>query len=819
MRSSGLGCTFACSLLLGSLTLAVGPDAAHAQSLRRQFWVPNSRVRAAVLDGNTLYIGGDFTQLGPVTGAGALIDATSGMPAANFPVIAGDVACALPDGTGGWFIGGDFTSVGGVPRVDLAHVLADGSVDAWDAGADGPVQALARIGGTLYVGGLFGRVGGESRSQIAALDAATGAPTAWDPGADGAVYTLAVSGNTIYAGGAFANIGGAARGRIAALDATTGFATAWNPNALPDYSSVLCIALDADRVYASGSFIAVGGQLRNGLAALDPTSGLATAWDPNPGPPFTYVNAIAPAGGTIYVGGSFSTIGGADRASLAALDAATAQATPWDPGTDGAVDALALHGSVLYAGGAFTHAGGEERLRAAAIDIASGAATAWAPDLNPVDATVRTLVLDGDRLFAGGTFTSAGGTSRKHLAAIDVRTGRPTDWNPGPDDVVNALALTAGTVYMGGDFLTVGGASRAHLAAVDRATGLVTAWDPSADRTVRALATDGGPVYAGGEFMEVGGQSRDFIAALDPATGAATGWAPGANGVVRALTLGGGTLYAGGTFTWIGGQTRNHIAALDPASGAVSAWNPDVNGWVGAVQLSGGGAVIAAGAFTGIGASGRNLVAAIDPGNGRSLWPEESPMMCTSSGPDCLPGVEAIAVNGTTIYAGGLGQLGRGTLAAVDAASGAALDWTPEPAGGVCALATGDSTLFVGGEFRAIAGEPRPFLAAFAVRGTAPVTGLPPGPVTGPRIVLRGARPNPSFAGLSAAFSLPDAAAARLEVTDLAGRRVVARDVGALGAGEHVVDLAEGRRLAPGVYLLRLTRGGDSLTSRAVVLR
>jgi hypothetical protein len=72
---------------------------------------------------------------------------------------------------------------------------------------------------------------------------------------------------------------------------------------------------------------------------------------------------------------------------------------------------------------------------------------------------------------------------------------------------------------------------------------------------------------------------------------------------------------------------------------------------------------------------------------------------------------------------------------------------------------------------------------------------------------------------LSAAFSLPDAAAARLELTDLAGRRILARDVGALGAGDHVVDLAEGRRLAPGVYLLRLTRGDESLTTRAIVLR
>jgi len=781
-------------------------------------------VRAAVLDGSTLYIGGDFTRLGPVTGSGVPIDVHTAAPAAGFPMIVGDVACALADGAGGWFIGGDFTSVGGVPRTDLAHVLANGTVSAWDPSPDGPVQALARIGDTLYVGGLFGRIGGQARSQIAALDVTSGAPTAWNPGADGAVYTLVASGNTIYAGGAFANIGGVARGRVAALDGTTGLPTAWNPNALPDYSSVLCITVDGGRVYASGSFIAIGGQMRSGLAAIDPASGFATAWNPSPGPAFTYVNAIVPYGNTVYVGGSFSTVGGSDRASLAALDGTTGQATAWDPGADGPVNALVLAGGTLYVGGAFTHAGGQERLRAAAIDAATGAATAWRPDLNPVDATVSALVLDGDRLFAGGTFSSAGGVARDHVAAIDVRTGQPTAWDPGADNVVDALALSGGTVYVGGDFLAVGGAPRAHVAAVDRATGLVTPWDPGADRSVRALATAGGAVYAGGEFAEIGGQARNFIAALDPVTGAASGWAPQANGVVRALALWGGSLYAGGMFTLTGGQTRNHIAALDAATGTVNPWDPDANDWVGALTLD-HGSVIAAGAFTGIGAEGRNLVAALDPASGHSKWPHEDPMLCTSSGPECLPGAEALAVNGTTIFAGGRGRApteggsGRGTLTAMDAASGAAIPWSPEPIGAVLALAASDSTLYVGGDFRSIAGAPRTFLAAIAVSGMTPVAGVPPRPFAGHRISLRGARPNPSLSGLKAAFTLPDAATARLELSDLAGRRILARDVGTLGAGDHVVDLTEGLKLAPGIYLLRLTRGDESVTARAVVIR
>jgi hypothetical protein len=86
-------------------------------------------------------------------------------------------------------------------------------------------------------------------------------------------------------------------------------------------------------------------------------------------------------------------------------------------------------------------------------------------------------------------------------------------------------------------------------------------------------------------------------------------------------------------------------------------------------------------------------------------------------------------------------------------------------------------------------------------------------------LALSGAHPNPATAELRVAFSLPDAAPARLEAFDLAGRRVAAQEVGAMGAGSHVVNLGEGARLGCGVYVVRLTQGERSLVTRAVVVR
>jgi hypothetical protein len=67
-------------------------------------------------------------------------------------------------------------------------------------------------------------------------------------------------------------------------------------------------------------------------------------------------------------------------------------------------------------------------------------------------------------------------------------------------------------------------------------------------------------------------------------------------------------------------------------------------------------------------------------------------------------------------------------------------------------------------------------------------------------------------------FSLPSAEPARLELIDIGGRRIADQAVGALGPGRHRVDLSGGRRLAPGLYLVRLEQSGQVRVTRATVL-
>lgn len=87
-------------------------------------------------------------------------------------------------------------------------------------------------------------------------------------------------------------------------------------------------------------------------------------------------------------------------------------------------------------------------------------------------------------------------------------------------------------------------------------------------------------------------------------------------------------------------------------------------------------------------------------------------------------------------------------------------------------------------------------------------------------LALAGIHPNPTANGeLHVAFSLPAEVRARLDLLDVSGRRVATRDVSTFGTGSHTLNLGAGVRLAPGMYVVRLTDGKQVLTSRVTILR
>ena len=96
-----------------------------------------------------------------------------------------------------------------------------------------------------------------------------------------------------------------------------------------------------------------------------------------------------------------------------------------------------------------------------------------------------------------------------------------------------------------------------------------------------------------------------------------------------------------------------------------------------------------------------------------------------------------------------------------------------------------------------------------------PVVGGDPGPA---RLAIRGVIPNPAQGELRVSLSLGDLAPATLEVFDVRGRRLAARRIESMGPGWHTVTIGDSSWLRAGHYLVRLTQGGRSLATRAVVV-
>ena len=83
--------------------------------------------------------------------------------------------------------------------------------------------------------------------------------------------------------------------------------------------------------------------------------------------------------------------------------------------------------------------------------------------------------------------------------------------------------------------------------------------------------------------------------------------------------------------------------------------------------------------------------------------------------------------------------------------------------------------------------------------------------------VLDAPRPNPAHGAFRLAFALASAGDARLDVFDVGGRRVAARDLAAYGPGRHSVEFAASGGLGPGLYFARLSQGARSATTKIVV--
>ncbi|HEY2795458.1 MAG TPA: hypothetical protein VGJ28_24060 [Micromonosporaceae bacterium] len=336
----------------------------------------NGGVYAMAYDGNTIYVGGSFTQANyggtKVARSGlAAINATTGALLSWAPSANGEVdAMAVDPATHNVYIGGAFSAINGTQRDSLAEVSSSGVLAAFKHSVSGSPMALAVGHGLLYLGGHITSVDSTARANLAAFTLSSGALSkSWAPTADDVVRAITPDGSRVYLGGKFHKIDGVSgTAKLAAVNPTTGVRDA-------TFKPSVAILVYSIAVGPNGIFAAEGGQ---GGRAIEYTTSGAITWT------FTTdgdVQALTYLNGVVYVGGHFDNAcksastgvhgfcidGSISRVKLAAVDADTGTITAWNPTGNGIHGVFAMAASstlgTVAAGGEFTTIQGASRGR------------------------------------------------------------------------------------------------------------------------------------------------------------------------------------------------------------------------------------------------------------------------------------------------------------------------------------------------------------------------------------------------------------------------------------------------------------------------
>jgi uncharacterized delta-60 repeat protein len=338
-----------------------------------------------------------------------------------------------PQTDGRVLIAGNFTTVDGQARTNIARLNSSGSLDpTFDPGlgVGGPlpyVNAVAvQTDGRVLIGGSFSNVGIEQRTNLARLNSSGSVDTDFTAETDDSVNALVIESNgSLLIGGFFTQVNGVARTGVARLNGDGTLDAQFNPVLAGEpFSTVFAMVRQSNgKILIGGVFTSVNEVACTNIARLNADGTLDTGFDPGAGirgelSAAVYALAVD-RNGKVLVGGDFTSVNGIARTNLARLNANGSLDPGFDPGTgtDFAVNSIAAQGD--------------------------------------------------DKALIGGFFTKVSGTARNYVMRLntDGRLDTSFDCGAGADAVIYSVALQSdGQALIGGGFATFNGSPRHGIA-------------------------------------------------------------------------------------------------------------------------------------------------------------------------------------------------------------------------------------------------------------------------------------------------------------------------------------------------------------------
>ncbi|GAL86084.1 hypothetical protein CHU_1647 [Sporocytophaga myxococcoides] len=587
---------------------------AFSQTIDTSAWTTNGAVKSVVKNGNTIYIGGEFSYIGLNTGNAVPVNINTGKPLDKYPKVDGAVICIAEDGRGGYFLGGMFTNVGGQPRKNIAHINRDLQVTDWHAEVNNTIVSIAVTSTSVIIGGAFTDVSGVSRNNFAELTKTTGSVTSFNPDPNGRVASLLIDGNSLYIGGSFDQIGGKSRTLIACFSIHDYSLKNWSPllEGSTNEPRVTQISRKGNTLYFSGHFYKVNGEDIYNTVGVDTISGHSNIFKINGYNTSWRGTDIMELNDSLVIIGSGWTDWNSDTLSVLAYNIKTGSQTKF-PKIHGSANKIRLVGDNLYIAG-YPNFKSPTYIEPnfSCINIKTGE---YREKIFTANHQFHDFVIKGDIVYTGGNFTSINGKNRYGLAALDANTHEVLDWNFSVSSGYNyfgrssasSLKLYNNTLFVGGMFDHIYGDDFAKrklrfcIAQIDLATNAITDWDIKLGGYcgdapfVEDFFIKDNLVYVVGNWTSANNMMlynngyTTGIAAFDLKTGAIDpNWKPiivsktgtyttcNAESKIRTFTSLDDKLLIGGSLISIGGQNKYGFAAIDPKNGELISWGPDL---------------------------------------------------------------------------------------------------------------------------------------------------------------------------------------------------------------------------------------------------
>jgi uncharacterized delta-60 repeat protein/CSLREA domain-containing protein len=354
-------------------------------------------------------------------------------------------------------VAGEFSTVAGQARTNVARLNPNGSLDTSfgnpnisDGGSRANVFSIAQQSdGKILINGLFTSVGGSPRLGVARLNSDGTVDSSYLPNVNSTVSTLAIQPDGKHLiGGYFTTVGGQTRNHVARLNTDGSLDSTFSDPLIVGIFNVTVptISVQPDgKILISGNFSSVSGQPRNGVARLNSDGSLDTTFE------LSLVGSVTQFifqnDNKIMICGFFPAVNGVPRTAVARINLDGTLDSSFQniniPSGNVVAMGLQTDGKIVV-GGEFSIIAGQTREDFARIN-SNGTFDASFQDVNAnfggSFGSLNSIVIQPDgKILVGGYFTEIGRQPRRMVVRL-ISDGT-LDLPPAETFTVNKVADT-----------------------------------------------------------------------------------------------------------------------------------------------------------------------------------------------------------------------------------------------------------------------------------------------------------------------------------------------------------------------------------------